>query len=70
MRWLHCCISSEALEIRPYGYNGFILCLLSAYFDETDIQEELIRQSVTQTVMSKAALETVAAAAKRCQKPP
>ena len=59
---------SEALEIRSYGYNGFILCLLSAYFDETDIQEELIRQSVTQTVMSKAALETVAAAAKRCQK--
>ncbi|MAW39366.1 MAG: alanine racemase [Kiritimatiellaceae bacterium] len=59
---------SEALEIRSYGYTGFILCLLSAYFDETDIQEELIRQGVTQTVMSKAALETVAAAAKRCQK--
>ena len=26
---------SEALEIRSYGYTGFILCLLSAYFDET-----------------------------------
>ena len=24
---------SEALEIRSFGYDGFILCLLSAYFD-------------------------------------
>ena len=58
---------SEALEIRHYGYTGFILCLLSAYFDETDIQEELIRQQITQTVMSKNALQTIAATAQRLQ---
>jgi alanine racemase len=58
---------SEALEIRSFGYTGFILCLLSAYFDETDIQEELIRQKITQTVMSKNALQTIASTAQRIQ---
>ena len=59
---------SEALELRAYGYEGFILCLLSAYFDEWEIQEQLVRERVTQTVMSKSALERIAAAAKRCGK--
>ena len=57
---------SEALEIRSFGYDGFILCLLSAYFDETDIQEELIKKQITQTVMSKSALETISNVAKKC----
>ena len=59
---------SEALELRAYGYEGFILCLLSAYFDEWQIQEQLVRERVTQTVMSKSALERITAAATRCGK--
>ena len=56
---------TEALELRQRGYDGFILCFLSAYFDDYDIQDELIRQGITQTVMSKAALASVQAAAER-----
>lgn len=56
---------TEALKIRQYGYDGFILCFLSAYFDDFEVQEELVRRSITQTVMSKSALEAVQAAAGR-----
>lgn len=56
---------TEALELRQRGYDGFILCFLSAYFDDYDIQNELVRQSITQTVMSKSALASVRAAAER-----
>jgi len=55
----------EALALRHRGYKGFVLCLLSAYFDELDVQDELVRQSVTQTVMSKTALASIRAAAER-----
>ena len=55
----------EALALRRRGYKGFILCLLSAYFDELDVQDELVRQSITQTVMSKTALASIRAAAER-----
>ena len=56
---------TEALELRHRGYAGFILCFLSAYFDDYDIQDELVRQGITQTVMSKSALASVQAAAER-----
>ena len=55
----------EALALRRRGYNGFILCLLSAYFDELEVQDELVRQSITQTVMSTTALASIRAAAER-----
>lgn len=56
---------SEALALRHRGYDGFILCFLSAYFDDYEIQDELVRQGVTQTVMSKSALASVQSAAER-----
>ncbi|MEN8254895.1 MAG: alanine racemase, partial [Verrucomicrobiota bacterium] len=56
---------TEALALRQHGYDGFILCFLSAYFDDYDIQDELVRQGITQTVMSKTALASVQAAAER-----
>lgn len=55
----------EALALRRRGYKGFVLCLLSAYFDELEVQDELVRQSITQTVMSKTALASIRAAAER-----
>jgi len=55
----------EALALRRRGYKGFVLCLLSAYFDELEIQDELVRQSITQTVMSTTALASIRAAAER-----
>jgi len=59
----------EALDLRRRGYKGFILCLLSAYFDQLDVQDELVRQSITQTVMSKTALASIHAAAERLEIP-
>jgi len=56
---------TEALALRQQGYEGFILCFLSAYFDDYEIQDELVRQGITQTVMSKTALASVQAAAER-----
>ncbi|MCF7847694.1 MAG: alanine racemase [Kiritimatiellales bacterium] len=58
----------EALELRGKGYDGFILCFLSAYFDDFDIQDELVEKGITQTVMSASALESIQAAAKRTGK--
>ena len=55
----------EALDLRNKGYQGFILCFLSAYFDDFEIQDELVRQGITQTVMSKSALASIQAAAER-----
>ncbi len=55
----------EALALRRRGYKGFILCLLSAYFDELEVQDDLVRQSITQTVMSSTALASIRAAAER-----
>ena len=55
----------EALALRRRGYEGFILCLLSAYFDELEVQDELVRQQITQTVMSSTALASIRAAAER-----
>lgn len=59
----------EALELRQKGYHGFILCFLSAYFDDFKVQDELVWQEITQTVMSKSALACVEAAARRVGKP-
>ncbi len=59
---------TEALELRTRGFKGFLLCFLSAYFDDLAVQEELIEQEVTQTVMSKSALQAISAAAVRCGK--
>lgn len=59
----------EALELRSKGYHGFILCFLSAYFDDFKVQDELVWQEITQTVMSKSALESIEASAKRVGKP-
>jgi alanine racemase len=59
----------EALALRRRGYKGFVLCLLSAYFDQLDVQDELVRQSITQTVMSKTALASIRAAAERVEVP-
>jgi alanine racemase len=58
----------EALELRKKGYHGFVLCFLSAYFDDFKVQDELVWQEITQTVMSKSALASVEAAAKRVGK--
>ena len=58
----------EALALRLKGYHGFILCFLSAYFDDFKVQDELVWQEITQTVMSKSALQSIQAAAKRVGK--
>jgi alanine racemase len=58
----------EALELRQKGYHGFILCFLSAYFDDFTVQDELVWQEITQTVMSKSALASIREAAKRVGK--
>lgn len=58
----------EALALRQKGYHGFILCFLSAYFDDFKVQDELVWQEITQTVMSKSALESIKAAAQRVGK--
>ncbi len=58
----------EALELRQKGYHGFILCFLSAYFDDFAVQDELVWQEITQTVMSTSALDSIQAAAKRVGK--
>jgi len=55
----------EALELRRKGYDGFILCFLSAYFDDFAVQDELVRMGITQTVMSKSALASIQTAARR-----
>ncbi|MDF7822536.1 alanine racemase [Pontiellaceae bacterium B12227] len=59
----------EALELRSKGYHGFILCFLSAYFDDFKVQDELVWQEITQTVMSKSALDSIEKAARRVGKP-
>jgi alanine racemase len=58
----------EALDLRQKGYHGFILCFLSAYFDDFKVQDELVWQEITQTVMSKSALASIEEAAKRVGK--
>ncbi len=58
----------EALALRAKGYHGFILCFLSAYFDDFKVQDELVWQEITQTVMSKSALASIEAAARRVGK--
>jgi alanine racemase len=58
----------EALELRSKGYHGFILCFLSAYFDDFKVQDELVWQEITQTVMSKSALESIETSARRVGK--
>jgi alanine racemase len=60
---------TEALALRRRGYTGFILCFLSAYFDDLDVQEDLVEKEITQTVMSGTALATIRAAAERAGKP-
>lgn len=56
---------TEALALRGKGYAGFVLCFLSAYFDDFEVQTELVRQGITQTVMSKSALASIQDAARR-----
>lgn len=58
----------EALELRRKGYHGFILCFLSAYFNDVWVRDELVWQEITQTVMSKSALDSIQEAAKRVGK--
>ncbi len=58
----------EALELRRKGYHGFVICFLSAYFDDFAVQDELVWQEITQTVMSKSALDSIQAAAQRVGK--
>lgn len=58
----------EALDLRQKGYHGFILCFLSAYFDDFKVQDELVWQEITQTVMSKSALASIEDAARRVGK--
>ncbi len=58
----------EALELRQKGYHGFILCFLSAYFDDFRVQDELVWEEITHTVMSKTALASIQAAARRVGK--
>ena len=58
----------EALGLREKGYHGFILCFLSAYFDDFKVQDELVWQEITQTVMSKSALASIGKAASRVGK--
>jgi len=55
----------EALRLREKGYEGFILCFLSAYFDDFEVQDELVKRGITQTVMSRSALGSIEAAAAR-----
>lgn len=59
---------TEALTLREKGWHGFILCFLSAYFDDLDIQDELVEKGITQTVMSSSALATIQASAARVGK--
>lgn len=59
---------SEALGLRERGWRGFVLCFLSAYSDELDVQRELVEQGITQTVMSVNALASIQAAAERAGK--
>ena len=59
---------TEALGLRGKGYTGFILCFLSAYFDDLDVQDKLVEQAITQTVMSRSALASIQAAAERVGK--
>ena len=59
---------TEALVLRSKGYQGFVLCFLSAYFDDLEIQDELIKQEVTQTVMSSSALVSIQESAARVGK--
>lgn len=59
---------TEALDLRARGYCGFILCFLSAYLDDFEIQDQLVEQHITQTLMSRSALKAVIAAAKRVGK--
>ena len=56
---------TEALALREKGWAGFILCFLSAYFDDLDIQDELVEKGITQTVMSFSALGSIQASALR-----
>ncbi|MBN2164046.1 MAG: alanine racemase [Pontiellaceae bacterium] len=55
----------EALQLRNKGYKGFILCFLSAYFDDFEVQDDLVWHRITQTVMSRSALASIQAAADR-----
>ena len=55
----------EALQLRGKGYKGFILCFLSAYFDDFEVQDDLVWHRITQTVMSRSALASIHAAAQR-----
>jgi alanine racemase len=59
---------TEALALREKGFDGFILCFLSAYFDDLDIQDELVEEGITQTVMSSSALASIQASAARVSK--
>ena len=56
---------TEALALRDRGFEGLILCFLSAYFDDFEVQDELVRKGITQTVMSKSALASIQEAAQR-----
>jgi alanine racemase len=58
----------EALELRQKGYHGFVLCFLSAYFDDFKVQDELVWEEITQTVMSKSALASIESSAQRVGK--
>lgn len=58
----------EALRLRDKGYEGFVLCFLSAYFDDFEVQDELVRRGITQTVMSRSALASIQSAAERVGK--
>lgn len=58
----------EALALRQKGYTGLVLCFLSAYFDDLEVQDELVEKGITQTVMSKTALATIQTSAKRVGK--
>jgi alanine racemase len=58
----------EALELRRKGYHGFILCFLSAYFNDIWVRDELVWQEITQTVMSESALTSIQEAAQRVGK--
>ena len=59
---------TEAIWLREKGYTGFVLCFLSAYFDDFDVQDELVHRGITQTVMSKSALASIQASARRIGK--
>ncbi len=59
---------TEALALRERGYTGLVLCFLSAYFDDFEVQDELVEKAITQTVMSKTALASIQVAAERVGK--